>query len=222
MSEPAASASAPKSSLSDLEPGPGKSSTDDRTAGDAVRPGGISRRWRWVIEWAVVLVIALAVALCVRAFVIQTFYIPSASMEPTLMIGDRIIVDKLSYDLHAVHRGDIIVFNRPPGEPKSANIQDLVKRVVGLPGETIWSSDGNVYVQGPDTADKVVLVPEPVAGTQLGPVIRRQTVPPDDYYVLGDNRTNSDDSRYFGYVPRSDIVGRVVMRIWPVSSIRFY
>jgi signal peptidase I len=180
------------------------------------------RRWRWVVEWAVVLVIALAVALCVRAFVIQTFFIPSASMEPTLMIGDRILVDKLSYHLHAVHRGDIIVFNRPPGEPKSQNIQDLVKRVVGLPGETIWSSDGNVYVQGPDTHNKVVLVPEPVPGTALGLPIPRTVIPAGDYYVLGDNRTNSDDSRYFGFVPRSDIVGRVVMRIWPLSAIRFF
>lgn len=181
-----------------------------------------SRRSRWVVEWAVVLVIALAVALCVRAFVIQTFFIPSASMEPTLMIGDRILVDKLSYHLHAVHRGDIVVFGRPPGEPKSENIQDLVKRVVGLPGETIWSSDGQVYVEGADTHNQAVLVPEPVAGTQLGPPIPRTMIPAGDYYVMGDNRTNSDDSRYFGFVPGSDIVGRVVMRIWPLGNMRFF
>jgi signal peptidase I len=180
------------------------------------------RRWRWVVEWSIVLVVALAVALVVRAFVVQTFFIPSASMEPTLMIGDRILVDKLSYHLHAVHRGDIVVFGRPPGEQASENVQDLVKRVVGLPGETIWSSAGQVFVQGPDTGNKVVTVPEPVPGTQLGPPIHRFTLPKDDYYVLGDNRTNSDDSRYFGPIPRSLIVGRVVMRIWPVTQMKFF
>jgi len=193
-----------------------------RTEQPPERPSGGSRRWRWVVEWAMVLAVALAVALVVRAFVIQTFFIPSQSMEPTLMVGDRILVDKLSYHLHAVHRGDIIVFGRPPGEPASSNIQDLVKRVVGLPQETIWSSNGNVYVQGPDTGNKAVLVPEPVPGTQLGPPIRRTVIPANEFYVLGDNRTDSDDSRYFGLVPRSDIVGRVVMRIWPVSSLRFF
>jgi signal peptidase I len=185
-------------------------------------PAPAGRRWRWVVEWGVVLAVALAVALLVRAFVVQTFFIPSASMEPTLMIGDRILVDKLSYHLHAVHRGDIIVFRRPPGEPVSENVQDLVKRVVGLPGETIWSSNGQVYVQGPDTGNKVVNVPEPVPGTQLGPPIHRFTIPANDYFVMGDNRTNSDDSRFFGPISRSLIVGRVVMRIWPVTRMRFF
>lgn len=213
----------PAMPASALNPTPAPAATFEQPEATAQTAAERSnRRWRWVVEWAVVLVIALAVALCVRAFVIQTFYIPSASMEPTLMIGDRILVDKLSYHLHAVHRGDIIVFSRPPGEPASSDIQDLVKRVVGLPGETIWSSNGDVYVQGPDTHNKVLLVPEPVPGTQLGPSIRRTVIPVNDYYVLGDNRTDSDDSRYFGFVPRKDIVGRVVMRIWPLGSIRFF
>jgi signal peptidase I len=180
------------------------------------------RRWRWAVEWAIVLVVALAVALGVRAFVVQTFFIPSASMEPTLMIGDRILVDKLSYHLHPVHRGDIVVFGRPPGEAASEDIKDLVKRVVGLPGETIWSSNGNVYVQGPDTDNKVKEIPEPVPGTQLGPAIPRFRIPAGDYYVLGDNRSNSDDSRFFGPIPRRLIVGEVVMRIWPISHIGFF
>lgn len=180
------------------------------------------RRGRWIAEWGAVLVVALAVALAVRAFVIQTYFIPSASMEPTLMIGDRILVDKLSYHLHAVHRGDIVVFARPPNEQAASDVQDLVKRVVGLPGETIWSSSGNVFVQGPDTANKVVEVPEPVKGTQLGPAVDRQVIPKGYYFVMGDNRTNSDDSRYFGTISGSLIVGRVVMRIWPVSALKFF
>ena len=199
--------------------GPGHVQGADVPAPDAQA----RRRWRWVVEWSIVLVVALAVALVVRAFVVQTFFIPSASMEPTLMIGDRILVDKLSYHLHDVHRGDIVVFGRPPGEQASENVQDLVKRVVGLPGETIWSdATGQVFVQGPDTGNKVVTVPEPVPGTQLGPKINRFTLPKNDYYVLGDNRTNSDDSRYFGPIPRSLIVGRVVMRIWPVTQMKFF
>ena len=103
---------------------------------------------RWLIEWAVVLVVAIVVAVGIRTFVVQTFYIPSASMEPTLMIGDRILVDKLSYHLHAVHRGDIVVFATPPGEDAGPDVKDLVKRVIGLPGETISSAGGQVVING--------------------------------------------------------------------------
>lgn len=187
------------------------------------RPPPASRRpWRWAVEWGIVLVVALAVALGVRAFVIQTFFIPSASMEPTLMIGDRILVDKLSYHLHAVRRGDMIVFARPPGEAASENVKDLVKRVVGLPNETIWSSHGDVFVRGPDTHERALEIPEPVPGTQLGPSISPTKIPPGDYYVLGDNRTDSDDSRFFGPISGRLIVGRVVMRIWPLDRITFF
>ena len=202
--------------------GPGPAGPAAVVATPAVKKPEGGRRWRWVVEWAVVLMVALAVALLVRAFVVQTFFIPSASMEPTLQVGDRILVDKLSYKLHAVHRGDIVVFGRPPGETASQNIQDLVKRVVGMPGETIWSTGQNVYVQGPDTHGRVVEIPEPVPGTMLGPPIRRFTIPAGDYFVLGDNRSNSDDSRFWGPIPRSLIVGRVVMRIWPLSHVKFF
>ena len=214
------------SAVSDLGASPSgeEGSAPSPAPSPAPRASGRKDRnpWRWVGEWAAVLVVALAVALAVRAFVVQTFYIPSPSMEPTLMVGDRILVDKLSYHLHAIHRGDIVVFGRPPGERATENIQDLVKRVVGLPGETIWSANGNVYVQGPDTKNKVIEVPEPVAGTPLGPPIPRQTLVHGDYYVMGDNRSNSDDSRFFGPIPGNLIVGRVVMRIWPVSHLGFF
>ena len=106
------------------------------------------RRRRAIIEWLVVLVVALGVAVGMRTFVVQTFYIPSGSMEPTLNIGDRILVDKLSYHLHAVHRGDIIVFARPPGETLEPGVNDLVKRVIGLSGETISGQNGQVYING--------------------------------------------------------------------------
>ena len=102
--------------------------------------------YRWVIEWAVILMAVLLCTVLLRTYVIQSFYIPSPSMVPTLAVGDRIMVNKLSYDLHAVHRGDIVVFKRPPLEEQ--DFPDLVKRVVGLPGETISTRNGHVYING--------------------------------------------------------------------------
>ena len=174
------------------------------------------RRGRWVVEWALVLVVAVAVAVGIRTFVVQTFYIPSASMEPTLMIGDRILVDKLSYHLHSVHRGDMVVFGKPPGENAGPEVKDLVKRVIGLPGERISSSGGQVVING-----KPLKEPWLVHGT-ITTSITPQTVPANEYFVMGDNRSDSQDSRYFGPIPRSLIVGRVVVRIWPLSKLHFF
>jgi signal peptidase I len=104
------------------------------------------RKARWLRELLIVVVVAVGLAVLLRTFVVQTFSIPSGSMEPTLNIGDRIVVDKLAYDLHGVGRGDIVVFARPPAEDcAGAPVSDLVKRVIGLPGETI-SLSGNGYV----------------------------------------------------------------------------
>jgi len=103
---------------------------------------------RSAVEWVAVIVGALVVALVVKTFLFQAFYIPSGSMEPTLKKGDRVLVNKLSYDLHSVHRGDIIVFKLPPDKVGPDGISDLIKRVVGLPGEVIESRDGQVYING--------------------------------------------------------------------------
>src|ERR1700722_2554833 len=112
-------------------------------------PAGPVRRSRWVREAAIVVVVALIVALLLRTFLVQTFFIPSGSMEPTLNIGDRILVNKLSYHLHGVDRGDIVVFARPPAENCGGpEVNDLVKRVIGLPNETISLSGGYVYIDG--------------------------------------------------------------------------
>ena len=102
--------------------------------------------YRWVIEWAVILMAVLLCTVLLRTYVIQSFYIPSPSMVPTLDVGDRIMVNKLSYDFHSVHRGDIVVFKRPPLEEQ--DFPDLVKRVIGLPGETISSDNGHIYING--------------------------------------------------------------------------
>jgi signal peptidase I len=161
-----------------------------------------------------VVVVALGVAVAVRTWVLQTFYIPSGSMEPTLDIGDRILVDKLSYHLHAVHRGDIVVFRRPPGVVGEGGIKDLVKRVIGLPGETIASADGHVLIDG-----HVLSEPWLPPGT-VTTGIRPQRIPPGEYFVMGDNRTDSLDSRVFGPIPRSSIIGRAILRFWPLRRFR--
>ena len=181
------------------------------------RPAHRTRRGtRWVIEWAIVLVVAVVVAVGIRTFVVQTFFIPSASMEPTLMIGDRILVDKLSYHLHAVHRGDIVVFATPPGENAGPNVKDLVKRVIGLPGDTISSAGGQVVIDG-----KPLKEPWLPPGT-VTTGITTQKIPAGEYFVMGDNRSDSQDSRFFGPIHGSLIVGRVVVKIWPVTSFHFY
>src|SRR6202161_4030523 len=110
---------------------------------------GKPKRTHWLRETLVVVVVALAAAVLLRTFVVQTFYIPAGSMEPTLQVGDRILVDKLSYHLHGVDRGNIVVFSTPPNEDCAGPpVSDLVKRVIGLPGETISLSDGSVYING--------------------------------------------------------------------------
>ena len=140
------------------------------------------------------------------------FYIPSGSMLPTLQIGDRIVVDKLSYRLHGVHRGDIVVFRRPPLE--HADYSDLVKRVIGLPGDTISSADGRVYHRRAGRWPSPGC-PRPVPTTAPSPLPRRfslnhpYTVPAGEYFVMGDNRTDSEDSRYFGPIPANLMVGKM-------------
>ncbi|HEY6622582.1 MAG TPA: signal peptidase I [Acidimicrobiales bacterium] len=191
---------------------------------DGSPPGGRTKRRRrgrsWLTELVVIVVVVLGASFLVRTFVVQTFYIPSGSMIPTLQVGDRILVDKLSYHLHGVGRGDIVVFSKPPLEQQ--NINDLVKRVIGLPGETISSVGGEIYINGKRLAEpwlqpgvKSLPGPNPVPFNLDKPY----KIPPGEYYVMGDNRTDSEDSRWFGPIPRSIIVGRAFIRIWPISHI---
>jgi signal peptidase I len=135
-------------------------------------------------------------------------------MKPTLNVRDRVLVNKLSYHLHAVHRGDIIVFKRPPGET-DPRINDLIKRVVGLPGDRIESRDGHVLIDGKPLREPYLQPSTRTDNLQL------QTVPKGEYFVMGDNRANSKDSRYFGAIHRDLIVGRAFVRVWPVNHIHF-
>jgi signal peptidase I len=163
-----------------------------------------------------------------RAFVVQTFFIPSGSMEPTLQIWDRILVNKLSYHLHGVDRGDIVVFSRPPTENCGGpEVNDLVKRVIGLPGDVISLANGYVYVDG-KRLDETWLPSSEQGITVAGPagnssnLERPYRVPSNDYFVMGDNRTDSCDSRYWGPINRSLIVGKVELRVWPISSLHIF
>ncbi len=206
------------------------------------RPGrsGAHKRpksfWGKVAEWVVIIAIAVVVALLVRAFIVQAYYIPSGSMEPTLGIGNRILVDRLSYDFGSIHRGDIVVFATPANDHGDPNIKDLVKRVVGLPGDTISSApNGQVLINGKPIAERylkpIYRTDQPVATVLAngklscagpGPAIATQLIPPGHYFVMGDNRCDSSDSRVFGSIPSSLVVGRVVMKVWPLNDITVY
>ncbi|MDQ3897520.1 MAG: signal peptidase I [Actinomycetota bacterium] len=166
---------------------------------------------RNVVEWFVIAGGALLIAFVIKTFLLQAFYIPSLSMDPTLKINDRVLVNKLSYDLHPVHRGDVVVFESPPNE--GAATKDLIKRVVGLPGETVESRDGRILING-EVLDEPYLQPDVQTGA-----MDKITVPPHHYWVMGDNRGNSRDSRYFGAIPESLIIGRAFVRVWPVTNL---
>ena len=179
-------------------------------------------------EWVESILIALVLALIIRAFIVQAFKIPSGSMIPTFEVGDRIFVNKYIYGakvpftnfrLPAVRqprRGDIIVFVSPEDRKK-----DFVKRLIATPGETVEIKDGKIYINGkvvnePASIKKVYYRNEGDYGKE-GQVI---TVPKDSYFALGDNSASSRDSRYWGFVPKNNLLGKVVCIYWPLHRMR--
>lgn len=180
-----------------------------------------SRSMRWLLEWVAVLAVALVLAFGVRTYVAQIYFIPSGSMLPTLQVGDRIVVDKLGFRLFGLHRGEIVVFRRPPLE--HVDYSDLVKRVIGLPGDTISVVNGRVAIDGAPLAEP--WLPKPAPPTIPSPLAAAfslnhpYTVPPGEYYVMGDNRTDSEDSRYFGPISSNLVVGTEVVVVWPLSDL---
>ena len=206
----------------------------DRGAGTGSGEAGGSgdhteeRSRHWALELGGVVVVAVVVAILLRTFVVATFSIPSLSMYPTLQVGDRIVVDKLAYHLHGVGTGDIVVFATPPDEDCAGPpVADLVKRVIGLPGQTLSLGSGRVYVNGnllPEPWLTAAMADQTFPGPSGAPYSLHQPyrVPSGDVYVMGDNRTESCDSRYWGPVPESSIVGKVDMRIWPLNRLHFF
>jgi signal peptidase I len=171
-----------------------------------------SSAFRRNLEWVVIVGVAILSALVVKTYLIEAFYIPSGSMEPTLQTGDRVLVNKLSYRLHAVHRGDVVVFKRPPGVAGDANIKDFIKRVIGLPGDTVETRGEAVFVNG-----KRLKEPYLPSATRTVPSIELKTIPAHHFWVMGDNRTNSSDSRFFGPIEEKTIIGRAFVQVWPVT-----
>jgi signal peptidase I len=164
------------------------------------------RRRNSLVSWLLVILVAAALAFALRLFVVQTFYVPSASMVPTLQVGDRMLVMKIGY---TIDRGSILVFRQPPRDTDDPDHEDLVKRVIGLPGDTISSAGNTVYIDG-----KPLSEPWLPKNLVLGQAIRPQKVPAGDYFMMGDNRSDSFDSRDWGVLPRSLVVGEVLVVIW--------
>jgi signal peptidase I len=173
------------------------------------------RRGRALVEGVVALVAAVLVVLGLRMFVIQACWIPSSSMMPTLQPNDRILVLKAFFNWHDLHQGDIVVFSRPPGDQCGGGENDLVKRVIALPGQTIYSAGNTLFVNGRPLAEPYLPRIDP-----LGPPIPDASrlhpfrVPAGEFYMMGDNRLVSCDSRYWGPIKGSSIIGRVVLLWW--------
>lgn len=196
---------------------PGEAKVDGRTRASA--------SFRAVRDWVVVVVVALLVALGIRTFVLQQFYISGPSMETTLFQPNRVLVNKLSYRLGDIDRGDVVVFDRVTSNGQSVQHDDLIKRVIGLPGESVMIKDCIVFVD-----DKQLNEPYlPERDTQQSDLVARcrqpdmaaVLVPDDQVFVLGDNRPQSMDSRVFGPVDKKSIVGRAFVVIWPISRWRW-
>lgn len=170
---------------------------------------------REIKEWVQSLLIAVLMTLVVRTYVIQAFKIPSGSMRPTLMEGDKIFVNKYVYRLNAPERGDIVVFKFPVDMKK-----DFIKRLVAFEDEQVEIRDGKIYINGkpledPDTFGKFYYYNhDPFGGPN-----ERIRVPKESYFVLGDNSANSTDGRFWGFVPKKNMIGKAVFRWWPLTRM---
>ena len=166
-------------------------------------------------EWAQSIVVALILTLIIRTYVIQAFKIPSGSMRPTLMEGDKLFVNKYIYRFHSPERGDIVVFKYPE-DPK----KDFIKRLVAFQDETVEIRDGKIYVDSKVLDDSTTFGKfyyynhDPFGGPN-----EKIKVPKEAYYVLGDNSANSTDSRFWGFVPKGNLVGKAIFRWWPPRKI---
>ena len=176
-------------------------------------------------EWVTVLVVALVIAITVRSLILQQFYISGPSMEATMFQDNRVLVNKLSYRLHDIYRGDVVVFDRVTVDGEVVQHDDLIKRVIGLSGETISIKDCQVFIDGK-------LLPEPylndydLAQSSLDdrcrvPVMEETLIPENHLFVMGDNRPQSFDSRMFGSIEQNLVVGRAFVTIWPLTAARF-
>ncbi|MCC6758452.1 MAG: signal peptidase I [Candidatus Omnitrophica bacterium] len=182
----------------------------------------------FIREWLEAIVVALIMAIAIRTFILQPFRIPSTSMVPTLVVGDRLMVNKLSYGaivplttyrlpgFSKPKRGDIIVFRAPEDRKK-----DFIKRLIGLSGEKVEIKFGDIYVNGQLVSDPVIKNIYYYNRGSYGEVNKSITVPAGYYFVLGDNSGSSSDSRFWGFVPQNDVIGKAEFIYWPPTRIRF-
>jgi signal peptidase I len=211
--------------------GPSAAGPEGPSPGEAGRP-----KRRFVGSTPFLILVAVVVAIVVKSFLIQAFYIPSESMEPTLDVGDRVFVNKFAYDIGDIGRGDVIVFANPnPGASQDRGVvagflhwlgegigvaqpedEDFIKRVIGLPGETIEIKDNVVYIDG-QALDEPYLTGQ---ARRFNGDFPPTEIPTDGYFVMGDNRGNSADSRYgLGFVPADRVIGKAFVVIWPPSHL---
>jgi signal peptidase I len=179
--------------------------------------------YKAIREWVTVVGVALVIAFLVRGFALQQFYISGPSMESTMFQDNRVLVNKLSYRLHDIHRGDVVVFDRVTTDGVAVQHDDLIKRVIGLAGDTISISNCVVSVNG-KTIDEPYLNDYDLAQSNLDercrvPELPVTTVESGHLFVMGDNRPQSFDSRMFGTIDKSLVIGRAFVIIWPLGSV---
>ncbi len=166
------------------------------------------------IEAAQTIGLSVVLALGIRTFVAEARYIPSGSMLPTLEIHDRLIIEKVGYHFNSPSRGDIVVFHPPEAAGKQFVKEAFIKRVIGLPGETVAVKNGRVYIDGQPLAENYTESPPAYV---WGP----KKVPQNSYLVFGDNRNNSDDGHVWGFLPSDRIIGRAIVRFWPLNRLAY-
>jgi signal peptidase I len=189
----------------------------------------LPRGWRLTIDWIVTIVGAIAIVLAIKAWVVNPYRIPSSSMEPTLhcarpgsgceaRFSDRVLANRFIYHFRKPHRGDIIVFKTPPqAEQKCGAGGTFVKRLVALPGETWEEKNGFIYINGKKLIEPYVKADRRDTATSYPP----RKIPDGMYFMMGDNRTQSCDSREWGAVPRENLIGEVFAVYWPPNRIGF-
>jgi signal peptidase I len=188
-----------------------------------------------LVELVIIVALAVGLALLIQAFVIKPYQIPSGSMKPTLQVGQRVLVNRFIYHLQDPSIGDIVVFHPPAGadndrcgvshSPKEAcpaatpeeSSQNFIKRIVAGPGDTLAVRDGHPIVNGVIKNDESYI--NPCHDGNACNLPKAITIPPDHYFMMGDNRGDSDDSRFWGPVPRSWIIGKAFFTYWPPDRI---
>jgi signal peptidase I len=193
----------------------GPASTDPA----GVKPAGTGpqrrkRLRRRLTETVIMLLVAVLVSVLLRTYAFEVYWIPSGSMVPTLGVYDRILVQKAFFNWHDVREGEIVVFAHPPLEQcGGVPAGDLVKRVIALSGQTVYSSGNSIYINGHRLAEPYLPANDPL-GVPIASSSHPYRVPPGEFYVLGDNRADSCDSRYWGPIQGSSIVGKAILDIW--------